>query len=457
MLPAGAVPFLVPPGYGVWARASAPCVREAGAVYRARRPEESCLYRLLEQHFEEYLRCHEERFEPADGPLAPHVSRVVLEFLECGRLHGGFARIRCGDCKAERLLAFSCQTRNLCPSCQSKRAALLGSKLADEILAPVPHTHLVFTIPRVLRGLFQRDRRLLGILSRAAHAALLEWMQAELGRRDVVPGFVGGVQTFGGYAANWHPHVHGIATEGAFTRDGDFHSVWNLDTDAIEERFREHVLRELVQAERLSEDFAARLRTWQPSGFDVHAGRQMTRGENRRMEEMGRYIARPPLAQDRPEILPDGRVLVPTPPQPQTGATELILDPLELVHRIVLQIPDRRSHMIRYYGAYSCRGRRARAEPRESGGENEGATEREDAQPGHSTDGAEHPEDTRSARRSWARLIRRIFEVDPLECESCGGTMRVISVITDPEVVTHILQHLAKKQAKPPARAPPPG
>jgi hypothetical protein len=205
----------------------------------------------------------------------------------------------------------------------------------------------VFTIPKALRRLFQRDRRLLGILSRSAYAALREWMQAELRRRDVVPGFVASLQTFGSYAANWQPHVHGVVTEGAFTRAGDFVTVWRLDTDALEARFREHVLRGLQDAERLSEEFAANLRTWSPSGFDVYPGRQMTMGEKTRMEEMGRYMARPPLAQDLPELLPDGRVLVPTPPDPTSGATELVLDPLELVHRIVLQIPDRGSHVIR--------------------------------------------------------------------------------------------------------------
>ena len=37
-------------------------------------------------------------------------------------------------------------------------------------------------------------------------------------------------------------------------------------------------------------------------------------------------------------------------------------------------------------------------------------------------------------RRSWARLLRRIYEVDPLVCP-CGGELKIISVITDPVVV----------------------
>ena len=35
----------------------------------------------------------------------------------------------------------------------------------------------------------------------------------------------------------------------------------------------------------------------------------------------------------------------------------------------------------------------------------------------------------REARRRWAALIRRVFEVDPLTCPKCEGTMRVVSFI----------------------------
>jgi hypothetical protein len=36
------------------------------------------------------------------------------------------------------------------------------------------------------------------------------------------------------------------------------------------------------------------------------------------------------------------------------------------------------------------------------------------------------------ARRSWARLIRRLSEVDPLVCSCCGGRVKLVSVIGRP-------------------------
>jgi hypothetical protein len=74
-------------------------------------------------------------------------------------------------CGKEHLLAFSCRTRNFCSSCQAKRSVLFAEKVAAEILAPVPHRHWTFSIPRVLRGLFERERSLLGLLSQTARLA----------------------------------------------------------------------------------------------------------------------------------------------------------------------------------------------------------------------------------------------------------------------------------------------
>ena len=93
---------------------------EAPAVYRPRHPERTAFYRLFQDHFDSYVRAYEERFEPRSGPLRPVVVRSVEEFLSCGRLQGGFARIRCPKCRAEHLLAFSCRTRNFCSSWQAK-------------------------------------------------------------------------------------------------------------------------------------------------------------------------------------------------------------------------------------------------------------------------------------------------------------------------------------------------
>ncbi len=90
-----------------------------------------------------------------------------------------------------------------------------------EVLAPVSHRHLIFTIPKVLRGLFQRERRLLAILTRSAYDAVRTTWATGFEDRHALPGMVISIQTFGSYA-NWHPHLHVLVTNGVMTRDGQF-------------------------------------------------------------------------------------------------------------------------------------------------------------------------------------------------------------------------------------------
>ena len=152
-------------------------VAESATVYRARHPEKTTFYQLLEQNFDDYVYAHEERFEHKSGPLRPVVRSTVEAFLDCGLLYGGFARIRCPSCHDEHLLAFSCQKRNFCPSCQAKRSLLFAEKLQEKILQPVPHRHYAFSIPKVLRGLLERERSLLTLLSQTAYQSILKSFQ----------------------------------------------------------------------------------------------------------------------------------------------------------------------------------------------------------------------------------------------------------------------------------------
>ena len=55
--------------------------------------------------------------------------------------------------------------------------------------------------------------------------------------------------------------------------------------------------------------------------------------------------------------LEDENLALDTPPDPRTGATLVVLDPLEWIHRITAHIPDPGSHGQRFCGAYSNRGR----------------------------------------------------------------------------------------------------
>jgi len=53
-------------------------------------------------------------------------------------------------------------------------------------------------------------------------------------------------------------------------------------------------------------------------------------------------------------------------------------------------------------------------------------------------------------RHRWAEMLQRVFAVDAFQCPRCGGRMRAMAAITDPEVARRILMCLRL-----PPRAPP--
>ena len=80
---------------------------EHAAVYHPRNPKESVLWNLLNNHYENFERNYQQRFEKEYGFFRPVISEVVHDYLKCGDLKEGFARVRCSECHHEYLLAFS--------------------------------------------------------------------------------------------------------------------------------------------------------------------------------------------------------------------------------------------------------------------------------------------------------------------------------------------------------------
>jgi len=59
-------------------------------VYRQRKPRESPLWQLFNEHFDEFEERYDELFSKDYGFYRPVISHVVRKFLECGDLHQGF-------------------------------------------------------------------------------------------------------------------------------------------------------------------------------------------------------------------------------------------------------------------------------------------------------------------------------------------------------------------------------
>jgi len=91
------------------------------------------------------------------------------------------------------------------------------------------------------------------------------------------------------------------------------------------------------------------LLSWAHPGFSVFAGPPVDGDAVTALESRGRYITRAALAMDALRKLDDDNLALETPPDPHTGATLMVLAPLEWIRRITAHIPDPRRHCQRFY------------------------------------------------------------------------------------------------------------
>ncbi|MCP3877749.1 MAG: IS91 family transposase, partial [Sulfitobacter sp.] len=89
-------------------------------MYRRRRPAETPLYRVVQEHLETFLSLAD---DPMGNGLPGYVEPEFRKYLQCGILMHGFARARCAECGHDFLVAFSCKGRGVCPSCNARRMA----------------------------------------------------------------------------------------------------------------------------------------------------------------------------------------------------------------------------------------------------------------------------------------------------------------------------------------------
>ena len=426
--------------------------------YRRRDPFSSPLWVLLDKYYEQFEIEYAERYEKVYGFLRPAIGFAVNKFLKCGDLREGFARVHCDGCGHDMFVAFSCKARCLCPSCHQKRILELSMHVAEDVCFPVPHRQFVWTIPKRLRIFFRFDRSLLKELPKLASLVVKEVYQAVLDRDDVIPGMIAAVQTFG-ELAHFHPHVHALVTDGAFTSDGNFVPLPKIAVEPFLTLWEQKIFALLLKHGKISQDVVDSMRCWKHSGFSVHKNVLIKANDKAGLERLVQYISRCPFSLERIIKLTDtDHVLYKAEHKncrrfPDPGDEKLkagvnrnfqIFDPLDFIAEITQHIPNKGEHTIRYYGFYSNKARGMRAESA-----NLANAEVEVAD-----------EDTlqrKVCRSRWSAMIQKVYEIDPLKCPKCGEQMHIIAFIEKKEqqdVVKKILKH-CNLWKEPKTRAPP--
>ncbi len=175
-------------------------------------------------------------------------------------------------------------------------------------------------------------------------------------------------------------------------------------------------------------------------GFSLHAEVRCAINQRHKLEQLCRYITRPTIANERLKRNRAGDVVLQLKSPYQDGTTHILMSPLEFMQRLAALVPRPRLNLIRFHGVLTPNAKlRSKIIP--GGSENS-----------HDTpdDSGSAPHQSASARMSWARLLKRVFDIDLEHCPHCGGTVKIIAAIEDPAVIARILTHLGL-----PTRAPP--
>ncbi len=115
------------------------------------------------------------------------------------------------------------------------------------------------------------------------------------------------------------------------------------------------------------------------------------------------------------------------------GTTAIKLTQIELMERLVALVPRPRVNLTRYHGVLAPNYKyRKQAKSKEK--------------------------QNAKKRMKWARLLKRVFNIDIETCTRCGGKVKIIAAIEDPAVIKKILDHLGINSSPPKwtsARGPP--
>ena len=395
-------------------------------LYCRRTPGETPLYRLVYHYAEQLQYLWDERYLQQYGCLREAVVNAFERYLSCGILRHGCARVACPKCDYSQLIAFSCKRRGLCPSCDAKRGYLFAENLTENLLLPYPVRHLVFTIPKRLRVYFRYDRELTKHLYSAAWHA---WQQVCSRDHSRQTAMIAALHTAGDLL-NYHPHIHAIALSGSIERQGEFHA-FEPNRQELTTVFADYLFSALLDEGLIDKQTVESMQSWQHSGFNVFVGDEIPPEDTEHLLFLARYLKRCPIALNRLSIIEQGaepvvRVIKST-DQPEIYRQ---FSPLDFLAELSQHIPDTFEQTVRYYGLFSARTRGKKKLV-------EKTTALENI-----ILGIRLPEERKPPSSSWARLIKKVYEVDPLLCPRCGETMKIVAFIQSQTEIKRICENL---------------
>ena len=161
------------------------------------------------------------------------------------------------------------------------------------------------------------------------------------------------------------------------------------------------------------------LRSW--SSFSLHAAVRCGAEDRQALGQLCRYITRPALANERVQTNAAGQVVLKLKTPWRDGTTHLVMLPLEFMQRLAALVPRRRLHLIRFHGVLAPNAKLRALVVLQGSEPAAPTTPRAECE----ANCAHH----RPVRLIWAKLLKRVFDLDLEHCPNCGGELKIIAAI----------------------------
>lgn len=459
-------------------------------TYIRRKPEETVLYKVVQGN---WLGFQDQVLRDTGYPLPDFVIKEFEEYLRCGLLFYGFLRAQCESCLHEHLIAFSCKRRGFCPSCGGRRMSETAAHLVDFVLPVKPIRQWVISFPFPIRLCLAVRPKIMAKALNITHTTVSAYYRkkAKLPKSHSKTGAVTLIQRFGG-SLNTNIHFHQLFIDGTYEL-GDkkepvgFHVVAPPTVKELEQVLNQIIKRLTRYLERQKiivkdedenfqlaipeEDVLSRLQASsityrfatgpskgkkaivlktltdgdhnskaglvaKSSEFSLHAGVACHASEREKLEKICRYIARPAVSEERLSTNVRGEVIYRFKKPWDDGTAAIKLTPMEFMERLAALVPRPRVHLTRFHGVLAPHYKfRKQIVPRKIEPQLEIVKDCEEV--------------SNPKRISWARLLKRIFNIDISRCPNCNGKVRIISAIENPKIIRKILDHLGIPSSPP--------
>ena len=309
----------------------------------------------LRQFGTAYLRQH---------TLSSAQAKAWRAIVACRTAALGGQQLACDTCGHSHWQYHSCRNRH-CPTCgtRAKDAWLQGR--VSEVLN-VPYTHLVFTLPHSLNGLYgAHPRWVIDTLFTCTAQTL-----AEFAANPKWMGVSGGTPAFSLVLHTWgqdlqrHIHLHVVMACGVLASDGQWATPTRkpdflFPVQALSKVFRGKFMAALTAAHKNGEiehdpqglpaDWSARQKQLYKHQWVVYAKTPLG-GPAQVLEYLSRYTHRTAISNERIRHVSDREVAFNVRADDKGGKRLLRLDGVEFVRRFLLHVLPSGIKRIRHYG-----------------------------------------------------------------------------------------------------------